>query len=416
MIGKREKIGWVRFSVCTAAIFLCIFGYGLFSENRKLIREEKQQLETAGMMEDGKTQEEILYHIFQGEEEKALQKKGRQVYARAGFEEEMKARYQSRMVQYIVRSGGVFLGAYLLITAAAYIRMREAVRRKEQEFEQFGSVIEQFYTGHYQVAYREEEGMKSRLFSRLNSLGKRLEVQEKKIQDEKETTKSLVTDISHQLKTPVASLKMCLELLAEEDLSKEEEKEFLGQAVGQTQRLDSLTKALINISRMETGMISVKKIQAPIMDTIAQAVSSVYVKAQEKNIEIEVVKNSDEAADMAIPHDPHWTREAIANILENAVKYSGRDTCIQIRMMKRTSFLRIEIEDQGIGIDSRDYTKIFQRFYRGTAPQVKEADGSGVGLYLTRSILEAQGGSVSVSVSAGKQGSIFTIHVSLTDL
>ena len=411
MIGKREKIGWVRFSVCTAAIFLCIFGYGLFSENRKLIREEKQQLETAGMMEDGKTQEEILYHIFQGEEEKALQKKGRQVYARAGFEEEMKARYQSRMVQYIVRSGGVFLGAYLLITAAAYIRMREAVRRKEQEFEQFGSVIEQFYTGHYQVAYREEEGMKSRLFSRLNSLGKRLEVQEKKIQDEKETTKSLVTDISHQLKTPVASLKMCLELLAEEDLSKEEEKEFLGQAVGQTQRLDSLTKALINISRMETGMISVKKIQAPIMDTIAQAVSSVYVKAQEKNIEIEVVKNSDEAADMAIPHDPHWTREAIANILENAVKYSGRDTCIQIRMMKRTSFLRIEIEDQGIGIDSRDYTKIFQRFYRGTAPQVKEADGSGVGLYLTRSILEAQGGSI--SVSAGKQGSIFKIHLSL---
>lgn len=204
---------------------------------------------------------------------------------------------------------------------------------------------------------------------------------------------------------------MCLELLAEEDLSKEEQKEFLGQAVGQTQRLESLTKALINISRMETGMISVKKIQAPIMDTIAQAVSSVYVKAQEKNIEIEVVKNSDEAADMVIPHDPHWTREAIANILENAVKYSGRDTCIQIRMMKRTSFLRIEIEDQGIGIDSRDYTKIFQRFYRGTAPQVKEADGSGVGLYLTRSILEAQGGSV--SVSAGKQGSIFIIHLGL---
>ena len=126
---------------------------------------------------------------------------------------------------------------------------------------------------------------------------------------------------------------------------------------------------------------------------------------------MEVVKNSDGIADMAISHDPHWTREAIANILENAVKYSGRDTCIQIRMMRRTSFLRIEIEDQGIGIDSRDYSKIFQRFYRGTAPQVKKEDGSGVGLYLTRSILEAQGGSI--SVSAGKQGSIFKIHLSL---
>lgn len=411
MIGKREKIGWVKFSVCTAAILLCIFGYGLFSEDRRLIREEKQLQETAGMLEEGKTKEEILYHIFQEDDEKALEKKGKQFFVRAGFEEETKARYQSRMVQYIVHTGGVLLGAYLLITAAAYIWTRETSRRREQEFEQFGSVIEQFYTGNYQVPYKEEEGMKSQLFSRLNSLGKRLEVQEKRIQDEKEATKSLVTDISHQLKTPVASLKMCLELLEEEELSKEEQKEFLGQAVGQTRRLDSLTKALINISRMETGMISVKKIHAPIMDTVAQAVSSVYGKAQEKNIEMEVVKNSDGIADMAIPHDPHWTREAIANILENAVKYSGRDTCIQIRMMRRTSFLRIEIEDQGIGIDSRDYSKIFQRFYRGTAPQVKKEDGSGVGLYLTRSILEAQGGSI--SVSAGKQGSIFKIHLSL---
>lgn len=414
MIGKREKIGWVRFSACTAVILLCVFGYGLFSENKRLVREEKQLLETAGMLEEGKTKEEILYHIFQGDEEAALEEKGRQFFSRAGFEAETKARYQSRMSQYIVHTGAALLGAYLLITAAAYIRTRGTIRRREQEFEQFGSVIEQFYTGNYQIPYKEEEGMKSRLFSRLNSLGKRLEVQEKKIQDEKEATKSLVTDISHQLKTPVASLKMCLELLEGEELSKEEQQEFLGQAVGQTRRLDSLTKALINISRMETGMISVKKVQAPIMDTVAQAVSSVYVKAQEKNIEMGVVKDSDGIGSMIIPHDPHWTREAIANILENAVKYSGRDTCIQIRMMRRTSFLRIEIEDQGIGIDSRDYSKIFQRFYRGTAPQVKNADGSGVGLYLTRSILEAQGGSV--SVSAGKQGSIFTIHLSLTDL
>lgn len=117
---------------------------------------------------------------------------------------------------------------------------------------------------------------------------------------------------------------------------------------------------------------------------------------------------------MEIPHDPHWTREAIANVLENAVKYSPADSCIQIRLMRRTSFLRIDIEDQGIGIDSREYSKIFQRFYRGSALQVKEADGSGVGLYLTRTILEAQGGSI--SVSSGKRGSIFTVQLSLTDL
>ena len=85
MIGKREKIGWVKFSVCTAAILLCIFGYALFSEDRRLIREEKQLQETAGMLEEGKTKEEILYHIFQEDDEKALEKKGKQFFVRAGF-------------------------------------------------------------------------------------------------------------------------------------------------------------------------------------------------------------------------------------------------------------------------------------------------------------------------------------------
>lgn len=414
MIGKTERFGWIKFSACTAAVFLCIFAYGMFSENKRLDLEEKQLLKATGMMEEGKSQEEIVYRIYQGDENTGLEKKGRQALIRFGYEEETRARYQSQMIQHMVRTGGVLSAAYIFIIAAAYVRMKENIKRREQEFEQFGSIIECFYTGNYQVSYREEEGMKSRLFSRLNSLGKRLEVQEGKIQDEKEATKSLVTDISHQLKTPVASLKMCLELLQGEELTKKEQKEFLDQAVGQTDRLDSLTKALVNISRMETGMISVKKTQAPIMDTIAQAVSSVYVKAQEKNIEIEVTKDSREINRMMIPHDPHWTREAIANVLENAVKYSGRDTCIQIRMMRLTSFLRIDIEDQGIRIDRREYTRIFQRFYRGSSPQVKEADGSGVGLYLTRSILEAQGGSV--SVSSGKQGNIFTINLSLTDL
>lgn len=157
MIGKREKIGWIKFSVCTAAILLCIFGYGLFSEDRRLIREEKQLQETAGMLEEGKTKEEILYHIFQEDDEKALEKRGKQFFVRAGFEEETKARYQSRMVQYIVHTGGALLGAYLLITAAAYIWTRETSRRREQEFEQFGSVIEQFYTGNYQVPYKRKK-------------------------------------------------------------------------------------------------------------------------------------------------------------------------------------------------------------------------------------------------------------------
>lgn len=311
-------------------------------------------------------------------------------------------------------SAALLLGVYGAVAGAAFLWMKKTKAQREQEFEELRAMAEQFYLGNYQVSYEEAEGTKSQLLSRLDSLGRKLMVNENKLWEEKEGTKSLVTDISHQLKTPVASLGICLELLEGEELTKEEQKEFIKQAVGQTKRLDSLTKALINISRMETGMISIQKEMKPIMDTIAQAVSTIYVKAQEKQIQIEVIKESSSIENLEIFHDPKWTREAIANILENAVKYSNEGTDIQIRMMERTSFLRIEIEDQGIGIDRENYSKIFQRFYRGNEDRVKEAEGSGVGLYLTRKILEAQGGTV--SVSAGKQGSIFILHLSLTDL
>lgn len=107
-----------------------------------------------------------------------------------------------------------------------------------------------------------------------------------------------------------------------------------------------------------------------------------------------------------------WTVEAIANILDNAIKYSQCGSDIQIRAQKLYSFVRVEIEDKGIGIPKEEQNKIFTRFYRGNNDIVKNQEGSGIGLYLSRSILEEQGGTVSVRSSLGK-GSIFVIQLPL---
>lgn len=103
--------------------------------------------------------------------------------------------------------------------------------------------------------------------------------------------------------------------------------------------------------------------------------------------------------------------EAIINVLDNAIKYSPEHSKITIRLQKRTGFVRIEIEDQGIGIPQSEYHKIFQRFYRGTAPEVREKSGTGIGLYLSRQIIEQHGGTITVASGKVRKGSTFLIQL-----
>ena len=148
-------------------------------------------------------------------------------------------------------------------------------------------------------------------------------------------------------------------------------------------------------------MIHLEPVAASLKNTIISAVNSIYMKAYQKNISIEL----NEFTDLEIPHDPHWTQEALVNVLDNAVKYSLPGSRIEIRVNPAVSYLFIEVEDEGIGIPSKEYTRIFQRFYRSDVSMVRKEEGTGVGLYLTRKILEEQGGSI--RVKKGKRGSIF---------
>lgn len=160
--------------------------------------------------------------------------------------------------------------------------------------------------------------------------------------------------------------------------------------------MEILLQSLLQISRLEAGLIQIEKSQQSLSDIILIAVNRVYPKASEKNIELSFDCESS-LEKMKIMLDKKWLSEALINVLDNAIKYSPRDSKIDIRLQKRNMILRIEIEDQGIGIPSEEYHKVFQRFFRGTIQQVKEANGSGIGLYLARKIIEEHHGTISVS-------------------
>lgn len=243
-----------------------------------------------------------------------------------------------------------------------------------------------------------------KVWESARELGIYFESLKKRLEEEEENTKALITDISHQLKTPLASLQMSYELVVSENITEEERKEFQEQELKEIRKLKLLLNELVNLSRLEKGMIEIKPVPASLKNTITEAVSQIYMKALDKEIELLVEMEED----FTLLHDVKWTTEALVNVLDNAVKYSKRRTSVTLRVRSLVKHVLIEVIDEGMGIKSDELVKIYQRFYRGREAREVEKEGAGVGLYLSRMILERQGGTISAK-RGNEKGTVFCI-------
>ncbi len=219
---------------------------------------------------------------------------------------------------------------------------------------------------------------------------------------EKERINELVSDISHQTKTPISNLLLYSELLAEGETD-EKNKELIHAIYTQAEKLSFLIQSLVKVSRLESGMIHTVPEDNSIREMLERIVSQAESKAEEKNIKIKVHPANGRAL-----FDMKWTSEAVFNILDNAVKYTETGGKIEIRSVKYRLFIRIDIEDNGIGIPESEIPKIFGRFYKSSSVQREE--GVGLGLYLARKIIAEQGGYIKVSSRIG-EGSLFSVFL-----
>ena len=223
-------------------------------------------------------------------------------------------------------------------------------------------------------------------------------------QRDKETLQGLVSDISHQVKTPIANLQMFTGILRQHSLSEEKRQEFLGTMAGQLDKLDFLLQSLIKMSRLETGTFALHMENARLSDTIAQAMSTVWARAEEKGIQL----SADCDSAVTVQHDPKWTAEALGNLLDNAVKYTPEGGSVSVLVRPWQFYTRIDITDTGIGIPEAHYHDVFQRFYR--APEVAAQEGVGLGLYLANGIITRQRGYISVKSKVG-EGTTFSVYL-----
>lgn len=246
------------------------------------------------------------------------------------------------------------------------------------------------------------------LFYKINyQLGRLYEVmQENKnsIAKERADLQELISDISHQVKTPIANLKMVNATLLEQEVPPDKQREFLLASGTQLDKLDFLMQAMIKTSRLETGVISLEKKQQPIYDTLAMALGGIFLNAERKHIQVEV--NCPET--LVVSHDRKWTAEALFNILDNAVKYTPEYGSIRVCVESWEMHLKVSITDTGKGIPENQQGAIFRRFYR--EEDVHDIEGIGIGLYLAREIISLQNGYIQVTSQVGT-GSTFSVFL-----
>ena len=250
----------------------------------------------------------------------------------------------------------------------------------------------------------EEESLFYKVNHRLVRLYEAMRENRERIGKERADLQELISDISHQVKTPIANLQMVNATLLEQPMAEEKRQEFLQASSGQLEKLDFLMQAMIKTSRLETGVISLDRKTQPLYDTLAAALGGILLNAERKKIHVSV----DCPADIVLAHDRKWTSEALFNILDNAVKYTPADGDIQVSVQSWELYVKIDITDSGKGIAESRQGMIFKRFYR--EEEVHDVEGIGIGLYLARKIVTMQGGYIKVASTLGC-GSTFSIFL-----
>ena len=269
-----------------------------------------------------------------------------------------------------------------------------------KEYEILNKMLDDAMDGTFEENSFDESEL-SKLQSKLMRYLTSSSMSEHKIREEKDSLKELITNISHQTKTPLTNILMYSELLRESDLGSREAA-YADEIYVHAKKLEILMEALIKMSRLEIGVFQYEKAVTSYANIIAKATNQARAKAENKKVYIHV--NSD--TDYQVSLDEKWVVEAVYNMIDNAIKYSESGTSIYIEAFSYELFSGIRIRDEGIGVSEEEIPLLFGRFYRGK--KVHDIEGIGVGLFLSREIVEGNGGYIKVKSKPGK-GTTFEI-------
>lgn len=269
-----------------------------------------------------------------------------------------------------------------------------------------------------------DEGSIGILNSNFEKLVNMFREGKRKEAEEKEFLKDVMSDISHQLKTPLASLNIFIDLLLNDKLeSDEERKKVLREAENQMSRMQWMVLSMLKLARIEARVIDFnisKSSVSNVLDEVRGALSYL-LDAKKQKLSIEFLDDGstaenkesavEDSTDVSVLVDPEWLTEALINIVKNASDYSDEGSSIEIRVEANSVFARIYIRDHGIGIPESELPNIFKRFYRVSSEV--NPNSVGIGLALSKSIVEGMDGQIRVNSTVG-EGTEFQVQLPVT--
>ena len=292
------------------------------------------------------------------------------------------------------------IAVILLCFLAAAVIVFWNRRKARKTMERIEKMLDSAMTGSFSESGFDESKL-SALETKFAHYLSAAETSSRNVAQEKDRIKSLIADISHQTKTPIANLMLYSELLMEEDLPPLA-RANVDALYHQSEKLRFLIDSLVKLSRLENGILSLSP-QPTALQPLLRGVAEQYAaKAAEKGLSLQL-----QDTDASAIFDMKWTAEALANMVDNAIKYTEHGT-ITISAGSYELFARIDISDTGPGIPESERSKIFTRFYR--SKKAGEQEGVGIGLYLARQIISCEGGYIKVSSIPGK-GSTFSVFL-----
>ncbi len=293
----------------------------------------------------------------------------------------------------------LLIGIGAVITGIAGIAISRF--RMKRLMQRLMDMLDKAISGEFQESHF-NESMESAVEEKLYHFLKSSVLSSRRLSKERDKIKELIADISHQTKTPVSNLLLYSQLLEEGGLSKDC-RQTVEEIRKQAEKLHFLIVSLINLSRLETGIIQVKPQREALKSLLEAVEHQAKPKAEAKGISLSLLPTETEAQ-----FDPKWTEEALYNLVDNAIKYTPKGGCVEISVAAYEMFVCIQVKDNGIGIKEEEQGRIFGRFYRSEASRDKE--GVGIGLFLAREIAAAQNGYIKVKSIVG-EGSCFSLFL-----
>lgn len=402
----RDRISRFLVSgILILVIFLWSGGFFILSQNVNSMKEtiiNNDAMIAGYLLEEGMSPADVAKVITS--EKSAVQiENGKKLLKSIGYKSNMKSTYLPSIKEFNENNKhnlfyffGIF-SSMLLTLIMAYLSMQR------KSIKSASNIIYKYIEGDFSVRLdSEKEGIFSQFLGAINEMATMLYTHLEKEKHMKNLLKGIISDISHQLKTPIAALKMYNEIIIDEYDSADTIKKFTMKSNHSIERMELLVLNLLKMAKLDTGIMDFEKRKENVLYIIQDAIEPLEIRAENEGKKI--FYSDDE--NISLTCDRGWIIEAVGNIVKNALDHTVGGNMVRISFMENPIFIEIKIADNGEGIHPEDVPNIFRRFYR--SKYSRNHDGAGLGLSLAKSIIEANGGTITVN-SKLNEGTEFTL-------